>query len=143
VGGWGCGAHLDLADVRYQRKQARIVRRADLVVVLAGAVGVHVCLVLQPAALEQAVLGVPMGVAAQAPPVALPVGAMLGAFLEPIDPRDHAEPAGVAVPVLPSVGVGHSVILILVSEHAAAEDTDAVEGVPIPYDRRHAMFAWH
>ncbi len=68
------------------------------------------------------------------PPVALPVGAVLGVALRPVGVRDHGEPAGVAVPALPSVGVA-----ILVSEHAAAEDADAMEGVPISYDRRHAM----
>jgi hypothetical protein len=61
------------------------------------------------------------------------VGAVLGVDLGPVGPRGHAEPAGVAVAVLPSVG--HAIII---SEHAAAEDADAVEGVPIPYDRRHA-----
>ncbi len=70
------------------------------------------------------------------PPVPLPVGAVIGVVL-PVGPRGHAEPAGVAVPVLPRVG--HSVILIT-SEHAAAEDTDAVVGPPVPYDRRHATF---
>ena len=33
VGGWGCAAHLDRGDQRYQRKHPRIVRRALLVVV--------------------------------------------------------------------------------------------------------------
>jgi hypothetical protein len=130
----GCGAHLDRADQRYQRKQARVVRRADLPVVRAAAVGAHACVVLLlAAALVQAVPGVPEGRAEQVPPVAPPVGAVLGVFLVPVGRREHAEPAGVAVPALPSVG--HA---ILISEHAAAFDADAVVGVPIPYDRRHA-----
>jgi hypothetical protein len=54
-------------------------------------------------------------------------------LLGPAEPREHAEPAGVAVLELPSVGPA-----ILTSEHAAAGDTDAVDGVPCPYDRRHA-----
>jgi hypothetical protein len=72
-------------------------------------------------------VGVPVGNADQVPPVARPVGAVLG----------YAEPAGVAVPVLPSVGAA-----ILISEHAAAEDADAVVGYPSSYDRRHATFVW-
>ncbi len=103
-GGWGWGAHLDGGDLRYQCKQARIVPRAALVVVLAVAVGKHVCVLILLAALEQVVAGVPVGMADQVPPVPLPVGAVLGVFLWPFGPREHAEPAGVAVPVLPSVG---------------------------------------
>ncbi len=134
VGGSGCGAHLDRGDLRYQRKQARVVRRAGHVVVHAvGAVDGHECVLLLPAALVQAEVGVPVGIAAQVPPVALPAGAVLGVGLVPVGPRGHTEPAGVAVPVLPSVRPA-----MLISEHAAAEDADAVEGVPSPYDRRHA-----
>ena len=88
------------------------------------------------ATLDQAVRGASVGNADQASPVALPVGAVLGVYLGPAGQRGHAEPTGVAVSVLPSEG--YSVILIVVSEHAAAEDTDALEGVPISYDRRHA-----
>ncbi len=51
---------------------------------------------------------------------------------------EQAEAAGVAVPVLPSVGP--AAILILMSEHAADEDADAVVDLPSPYDRRHATF---
>ncbi len=131
----GCGAHLDRGDLRYQPKQARLVRRAVLAVVPAATVGPHECAVLLLAiALEQAVGGVPVGIAVQAPPVALPVGAVLGVVLGPVGPREHAEPAGVAVPALPSVGRN----AIMMFEHAAAIDADAVEGVPCPYDRRHA-----
>ena len=44
VVGWGCRAHLDRGDLRYQRKQARIVRRAvHAIVQAAAAVGVHGC----------------------------------------------------------------------------------------------------
>ncbi len=96
MGGSGCGAHLDRRDKRYQRKQAQIVPRAALVVVLAAAVGKHVCVLILLAALEQAVDGVPVGMADQVPPVALPVGAVHGVFLGPVGPREHAEPAGVA-----------------------------------------------
>ena len=60
--------------------------------------------------------------------------AVLGVFLGPAGARGHAEPAGVAVLALPSVGVA----ILIIGEHVAAEDTDAVVGVPIPYDRRHA-----
>ena len=84
MGGWGCGAHLDRGDLRYQRKQARIVRRAGLAVVVAVAVGGHECAFLRLAALEQEVAGVPVGSAAQEPPVALPVGAVLGVDLDPL-----------------------------------------------------------
>jgi hypothetical protein len=45
-----------------------------------------------------------VGIAVQAPPVVLPVGAGLGVGLVPVGPRGHAEPAGVAVPARPSVG---------------------------------------
>ncbi len=127
VGGWGCGAHLDRGDLRYQRKQARIVRRAGLAVVVAAAVGVHFCGVLHPAALEQAVAGAPVGMADKVPPVEVTVGAVLGVALVPVGVREHAEPAGVAVLALPSVGVA----ILIISEHAAAEDADAVEGVPV------------
>jgi hypothetical protein len=132
-GGSGSGAHLDRRDLRYQRKQARIIRRALVVVVNAGAVGGHACVGLVFASLVQAVVGAPGGMAVHVPPVELPVRAVLSVFLGPAGPREHAEPEGVAVPVLPSVG--HAIII---SEHAAAEDADAVEGVPFPYDRRHA-----
>ncbi len=140
MGSRGCAAHLDRGDLRYQRKQARVVRRALVVGVLDGAVGGHGCELLHLAALPQAVAGVPVGIAAKVPPVELPLGAVLGVFLGPVVPREHAEPAGVAVPVLPSVGP--AAILIIMSEHAAAVDTDAVVGVPISYDRRHATFVW-
>jgi hypothetical protein len=132
MGGGGCAAHLDRGDLRRQRKEARIVQRAALVVVRAVAVGVHDCVVLPCAALEQAVAGVPVGIAFEVPPVVLPVGAVLGVDL-PVA-RDHGEPAGVAVPVLPSVGPA----AILISEHAVAVDTEAVVGAPMPHDRRHA-----
>jgi hypothetical protein len=129
--------HLNGEDLRYKRKQARIVPRAGLVVVLAAALlAVHDCAVLQVAALEQTVLGGPVGPAVQAPPVVLPVGAVLGVFLGPVAVRGHAEPAGEAALVLPSVGPAFHII----HEHAAADDTDAVEGPSIPYDRRHATF---
>ncbi len=62
AGGLGCEAHLDRCDLRNQRKQARVVRRAELAVVLAGAVGGHVCGVLLLAALVQAVAGAPVGI---------------------------------------------------------------------------------
>ena len=62
----------------------------------AGACGVRIL-----AALVQAVLGVPAGIAVQVPPVVLPVGAVLGVDLGLIAVSAHAEPAGVAVPVLP------------------------------------------
>jgi hypothetical protein len=128
VGSLGCGAHLDRGDLRYQRKQARIVRRAVLAVVLAAAVGEHACGLLPlAAALEQDVEGVPVGRAAQEPPVALPVGAVLGVDLGPVvGPREHAEPAGVAVLALPSVGRA----FLIVSEDTAAVDADAVTGGP-------------
>ncbi len=125
--GWGCGAHLDRGDLRYQRKQARIVRRAGAPAVVAvTAVGGHFCVLL--AALVLAVVGA-VGIVGQVPPVALPVGAVLGVGLGPAGVREHAEPARVAVLALPSVC--HNAKLII-SEHAAAEDADAVEGVPIP-----------
>ena len=91
------------------------------------------------AALEQAVAGEPVVPANQAPPVELPVGAVLGVDLAPVGVRSHAEPAGVAVRALPSVGPA---AILNISEHAAAVDADAVEGVPVPYDRRHATFVW-
>ena len=51
VGGWNCGMHLDRGDLLYERKQARIVRRAVLVVVpAAGAIGGHDCVGLRLAA---------------------------------------------------------------------------------------------
>jgi hypothetical protein len=139
VGGWGCGAHLDRGDLRYQRKQARIVRRAVLAVVHAAAAGVHDCVDLRLAALVKAVPDVPNGIAVQAPPVVLPVGAVLGVDLGPVGPRGHAEPTGVAVPALPSVGP----IILIIREHAEAVGANAVEGASIPYDRRHAMFVGH
>ena len=80
--GWGCGAHLDRGDLRYQRKQARIARRAGHAVVRAAAVGVHVYVLRRLAVLVQAVAGVPVGRAAKVPPVALPVGAVLGVRCE-------------------------------------------------------------
>jgi hypothetical protein len=61
VGGWGCGAHLDRGDLRYQRKQARVVRRAGLAMVRAVAVGEHVCVLLALATLVQAVAAGPAG----------------------------------------------------------------------------------
>ncbi len=133
VGSWGCGAHLDRGDLRYQRKQARVVRHAGLAVVIAGAVGEHACGHLWLSALVQAVEADPVGNAVQVPPVERPVGAVLGVVLGPIGVRGHAEPAGVAVPALPSVGGCNTILLI--SEHAAAEDTDSVTVVPFPYDR--------
>ncbi len=68
------------------------------------------------------------------PSYEFPVGAVLGVGLVPVGPREHAEPAGVAVLALPSVGRA----ILVMSEHAAAFDADAVVGVPSPYDRRHA-----
>ena len=136
-GGWNCAAHLHRGDLRYQRKEARIVRRADHAVVPATAVGGHGCAFLQlAAALVHAVAGLPAGPAGQPPSVVLPVGAEFGVDLVPVVLREHGEPAGVAVPVLPSVAP----IAILIFKHAAAVDTDAVVGGPIPYDLRHAMF---
>ncbi len=91
VGGWGCAAHLDRGDLRYQRKQARIVRRAGLAVVRAvGAVGGHACVLLPLAALPQAVDGVPAGQAVRVSPVVLPVGAVLDVDLGPVGVRDIA-----------------------------------------------------
>jgi hypothetical protein len=71
--------------------------------------------------------------AAQPPPIELPVGTVLGIFLGPVGER-HSKPADVAVPALPGV----CPTAILNSEHAAAEDTAAVEGVSSRIDRRHA-----
>jgi hypothetical protein len=130
MGGWGCGAHLDRGDLRYQRKQARIGRLAVLAVVRAAAVVKQACAVLLLAALVQAVVGVPVGRAVHTPPVELPVGAVLGVDLVPVVRRGHGEPAGVALLVLSSVGP----IFIIIIENSEAEDTDAVVGVPIPYD---------
>jgi hypothetical protein len=114
VGGCDCGAHLDRRDLRYQRKQSRIVRRAAPAVVIIAAVGGLICGVLLLAALVQAILDAPDGNAVQVPPVVLPVGAVLGVDLVPAGRRGHAEPAGIAVLVLSSVGPA-----ILTSEHAA------------------------
>ena len=134
-GGWGRGAHLDRRDQRYQRKKAPFVRRAGPVVVAAVAVGVYFGVLLRHAALLPCVAGGPAGIAGQDPAVLLPVGAVLGEFLGPGMVRGHAKPAGVTAPDLPNVSP--AAILTLISEHAAAEDADAVEGVPILYDRRH------
>ena len=49
VRGWGCGAHLDRGDLRYQRKEARIVRRA-------GPVAVHAAATVQTVANECEIL---------------------------------------------------------------------------------------
>ncbi len=109
----------------YHRKQARIVRRAVLVIVIAVAVVGHKCDGLLRAALEQAADGVPVGIWYIYRPSYSPSG---GVLLVPVGPREHGEPAGVAVLVLPSVG--NNAILILMSEDAAAEDTYAVEVSP-------------
>jgi hypothetical protein len=77
----------------------------------------RICFVLRLAALVQELGGVPDGRAAQAPPVVLPVGPVLGVGVEHVGARGHAEPAGVAVLALPSVG--HKAMLI--REHAAAQ----------------------
>ena len=87
--GRDCGAHLDRGDLRYQRKQARIVRRAGLAVVPAVAPGVHVCVLLRLAALVQALVGVPAGIAVQVPPVVLPVGAVLGVVFGTVGVREQ------------------------------------------------------
>ncbi len=80
-------------DLRYQRKQARVVRRADLAFVRAGAVGGHACVHVWLSALVQAVVGAPVGgVAAQNPPVPLPVGAVLGVFFVPVGVRGMPSP---------------------------------------------------
>jgi hypothetical protein len=118
----------------YHRKQARIVRRAVLVIVIAVAVVGHKCDGLLLAALEQAVDGVPVGIWYIYRPSYSPSGGICVS----VGPREHGEPAGVAVLVLPSVG--NNAILILMSEYAAAEDTYVVGGVPCLYDRRHAPF---
>ncbi len=136
----GCGcdseAHLDRGDLLYQRKEARIVRRAGHTVELAAAAGGgHVCVVLPLTALFHAIVGGPVGQAVQVAPVLLPVGTELGVFLVPVGPPcSHGEPAGVAVFVLPSVCPANPIVI----EHAEAADTRAVEGPPICYDRRHA-----
>jgi hypothetical protein len=65
----GLGLRGARGDLRYQRKQAWIVRRAVLVVVLAVAAGGHVCIVIQRATLVQEVAGAPVGIAEQVPPV--------------------------------------------------------------------------
>ena len=85
--GRGCGAYLDRGDQRYQRKQARIVRRADFAVILAAAVGGNKCGFLLPAALPKAVAGGPVAIAVQVPPVVQPVGAVLGVVL--LSPSDR------------------------------------------------------
>jgi hypothetical protein len=111
----GNTAHLDQGDLLYHRKQARIVRRAVLVIVIAVAVVGHQCDGLLRAALEQAVDGVPVGIWYIYRPSYSPSG---GVLLVPVGPREHGEPAGVAVLVLPSVG--NNAILILMSKYAAA-----------------------
>ena len=130
VSGWGSAAHLDRGDLRYQRKQARIVRRAVLAVVQAAAVGEHECGVLRLAALVQPVAGAPVVPVVHVAAVVIPVGVVLAVDLA-LGPRGHAEPAGEAAPVLPSVG-NETVI----DEDAVAGDTSAVEGAPSA-DYRH------
>jgi hypothetical protein len=128
VAGCGCGVHLDRGDLLYQRKEARIVRRAGHTVVLAAAAGGgHVCVVLPLAALLHAVVGGPVGQAVQVAPVLIPVGTELGVFLVPVGPpRGHGEPAGIAIFVLSSVCPANPIVI----EHAEAADAPAVEGPP-------------
>ena len=145
MGGCGCGAHLDRADLRYQRKSTsadRPVRNA------------RSCTSRSPrgcrsSGRRRARVRWPSTCRARAGcrrwsrsaqqrtqhrPSHCPVGAVLGVDLVPAGPRGPAEPAGVAVLALPSVSP-----TIIISEHAAAFDADAVVGVPsILYDRRHA-----
>ena len=122
------GAHLDWADPRYQREQARIVRRADFAVVQMGVAGIHVSELDPVATVENAESAGADRIAEQVPPVEPPVGAVIGVLGVALR-RDHAEPAGVAVLALPDVMVTKSGPMGIRgnrTEHAAASDTYAL-----------------
>ena len=117
------GTRLDRQDLRLQRHEGRVVRTADLGVVLAGAVGAQGCVFLLLAVFVQAVRDVPVGSADQVTPVDIPVGVALDEGRGPAGIRGHAEARA-------AVGVAASVDCAV----TMSEDTVSASAVPSNVD---------
>jgi hypothetical protein len=134
AGRGGCGAvgtRLDRQDLRLELDKGREVCPACHAIVLAGAVGEQVCPFLDAAVFEQAVPGVPVGMATQVTPVEIPVSVALDELRVPTCPRVHAD-TGAAV----GVAAAEDCAALMTEDAEFAVDGRAAVGVPVVLDRQ-------